>query len=356
MEEQTIYKNTVVSFMSSAQLKIIDCIYGEFLITEPILIRLITSKTCIRLKGVYQHGISGFLSFTPPVTRFDHSLGAMLLVRLLHGSLEEQIAALLHDISHTAFSHVSDHLFPSEISYHERMKETYVFSTSLPEILEEFNFDTHRIIEETNFGLLERPSPHLCADRTDYGLRDCYAFGYLSIDDIRYIINNLAVKDNYIVCLKEDVAILFGKYYAKADENVWSNPFFQGLYEVTSTVIKEALKLNIVEEKDLFLEDQQFWEKIKTCSDQKLKSLIDLVENFKNVSVDSENFDFKVPFKVRTIDPDVLVEDKMVSLSQINNDYRLMMEVYRKEKLVNGNQFFLRVDGFKSLYDEIILR
>jgi HD superfamily phosphohydrolase len=32
----------------------------------------------------------------------------MLLVRRLGASLEEQIAALLHDVSHTAFSHVID--------------------------------------------------------------------------------------------------------------------------------------------------------------------------------------------------------------------------------------------------------
>ncbi len=34
----------------------------------------------------------------------------MMLVNRLGGSLEEQIAALLHDVSHTAFSHVIDYV------------------------------------------------------------------------------------------------------------------------------------------------------------------------------------------------------------------------------------------------------
>lgn len=35
----------------------------------------------------------------------------MLLNRQLDASMEEQIVALLHDVSHTAFSHVIDYVF-----------------------------------------------------------------------------------------------------------------------------------------------------------------------------------------------------------------------------------------------------
>jgi HD superfamily phosphohydrolase len=79
-----------------------------------------------RLHGVLQHGITGLIGLTQPITRYEHSVGAMLLVRQLGGSLREQIAALLHDVSHTAFSHVIDYVLNDHDgqSYHDEMKET----------------------------------------------------------------------------------------------------------------------------------------------------------------------------------------------------------------------------------------
>ena len=39
----------------------------------------------------------------------------MLLIKKLGGSVEEQIAGLLHDVSHTAFSHVIDYVFDNKM-------------------------------------------------------------------------------------------------------------------------------------------------------------------------------------------------------------------------------------------------
>jgi len=57
------------------------------------------------------------IGVTNPTTRFDHSVGVMLLIRKLGAGsspasalLKEQVAALLHDVSHTAFSHVIDYV------------------------------------------------------------------------------------------------------------------------------------------------------------------------------------------------------------------------------------------------------
>lgn len=81
-----------------------DDVYGTILIEEPVLLDLLESAALRRLRGVLQHGISALIGITQPVTRFEHSVGAMLLVRRLGGKLPEQIAALLHDVSHTAFT------------------------------------------------------------------------------------------------------------------------------------------------------------------------------------------------------------------------------------------------------------
>ena len=85
-----------------------DEIYGEFKVAEPVLISLINSQPIQRLKGIDNYGIPKEMYQFPGFSRFDHSLGVLLLLRRLGAGIEEQVAGLLHDVSHTAFSHVVD--------------------------------------------------------------------------------------------------------------------------------------------------------------------------------------------------------------------------------------------------------
>lgn len=65
----------------------------------------------------------------------------MLLVRKAGGSLESQAAALLHDVAHTALSHVADNVYGYVV--HEEDKMEYLNETSVPEILDRhFGRDT----------------------------------------------------------------------------------------------------------------------------------------------------------------------------------------------------------------------
>src|SRR3989344_5458970 len=92
-------------------------LYGRYKITEAVLIDLINSKALQRLKGIHQAGAWNLhYSFKKSFTRYDHSLGVMLLLRKFGASIEEQIHGLLHDISHTAFSHVADFVFNKQTS------------------------------------------------------------------------------------------------------------------------------------------------------------------------------------------------------------------------------------------------
>lgn len=139
-----------------------DPIHGHFKITEAVLIDLLRSKAVQRLHKVLQHGITGLIGMTPspPVTRYDHSVGAMLLVRKAGGTIEAQAAALLHDIAHTALSHVVDGAFGYVL--HEVDKREYLDTTTIPEILRRHGLEPDYILEESNFPLLELDSPHIC--------------------------------------------------------------------------------------------------------------------------------------------------------------------------------------------------
>ena len=86
-----------------------DSIYGEFDITEPVILALINSPVLQRLKGVSQAGYKPLYAKEIIVNRFDHSVGVCLLLNKYKAPIEEQIAGLIHDVSHSSFSHCIDY-------------------------------------------------------------------------------------------------------------------------------------------------------------------------------------------------------------------------------------------------------
>jgi len=105
-------------------MQIHDRVYGEVQIDNPVLIELMHSAPLQRLKRINQAGVAQYVLPRKNITRYEHCVGVMILLKRLGASLEEQIAGLLHDVPHTAFSHVIDFVFASERhDYHENFLE-----------------------------------------------------------------------------------------------------------------------------------------------------------------------------------------------------------------------------------------
>ena len=89
-----------------------DIVFGRTTITEPVLQELLLSPELNRLKHISS---AGYYPAVPEfhheqVNRFVHSVGVFMLLRRFGAPLEEQIAGLLHDVSHSAFSHTVDYI------------------------------------------------------------------------------------------------------------------------------------------------------------------------------------------------------------------------------------------------------
>lgn len=87
-------------------MNIADPIYGKMRIQKPVLIELLSAPSVIRLKNISQFGIPDQYYHLKNYSRFEHSVGVMILLRKLGASVEEQAAGLLHDVSVSAFSHI----------------------------------------------------------------------------------------------------------------------------------------------------------------------------------------------------------------------------------------------------------
>jgi HD superfamily phosphohydrolase len=258
----------------------------------------------------------------------------MLLVRRLGGDLREQIAALLHDISHTALSHVIDYVFHDHDGqgFHDEKKAWYMGQTDIPEILATFGLDWNLFVDETAYPILEQPAPRLCADRIDYFLRDAQGLGLATETDIRQGLEGLVVADGRIACNDLPHAQWFGRTFMAADDRSWANFHEVGLYECTARAIRRALELDAITEVDFWLTDKEFWQKCSYHPDPELQKWVRLVHPQTEFVWDEAAPTFRISTKLRAIDPDVLVDGQLRPLSTLDQSFAASRAGYLLEK------------------------
>lgn len=315
---------------------ILDVIYGEFKV-DKVLEELILSKPVQRLKGVHQAGASYLMNEKWNVTRFDHSVGAMLLIKKLGGSVEEQIAALLHDVSHTVFSHVIDYVFDNENeSYHEEIFSAVVKNSEIPAILSKHGYNYEDILlDDSKWTLLERSAPELCADRVDYTLRDMFTYGYISLEEVHSFLEDLIEVDGKMVLQNIEIAEWFTKTYYKEVIDFFMKPMNIYGNDMLAKTLKLALHKKIIHPDDFLLEDHELITKLQLCKDQEVDDLLRKVHPSIEVKEDRNEYDLHQKNKVRLIDPPLLREGKIVQSSVVSEKIRQMSDI-AYEKAIRG--------------------
>lgn len=311
-------------------MKLEDKVYGPIEVYDLVLMALLSSPALRRLAGVLQHGISALIGVTQPVTRYEHSAGVMQMIRLLGGSLEEQIAGLLHDVSHTVFSHVIDYVVEGHISqsYHDEMKAGYLAQTEIPELLHRFGYDWSDFLDETRFPLLEQPAPRLCADRLDYFFRDSLELRIATPALVQRSLSNLTVSEGRIVVRDLPIARWMAYTYIAADDMSWANFREVGIYQLAAQAIRQGLALGAITKADFWGEDADIWARLAVYPDPLLSRQLALVSPATRFVWDEEQPTFRVGTKVRTIDPEVLTDAGVRSLSELDESFARYRERY----------------------------
>ncbi|MEN2257288.1 HD domain-containing protein [Paraclostridium benzoelyticum] len=305
--------------------KIVDYIYGEFEL-EDVLIELINCDALQRLKNIHQVGATYLIKEELNVNRFEHSIGVMLLIRLLGGSLKEQIAGLLHDISHTAFSHVIDFVFDnSDEDYHELIFDEVVINSKIPYILNKYGYDFKEILEnEEQWTILERKAPRLCADRVDYTLRDMYKYGFTNKNEINEFLKNIQVLDGEIVTNDIESARWFLELYYTEVIDFFMNPINGYSYDKLSKAIKIAIDENELNLKDMLKTDNEVIDILNKYENNKIKSLMKSLNKNVKLRINEDKYDIFIKGKTRLIDPGVSIGGKVYSLSELDNNVELI--------------------------------
>jgi len=309
-----------------------DPIYGKIKIKEPVILELINSLTLQRLKGIDQAGY--FLYFWFPdarsykcFSRFEHSLGVFILLKKFKASLDEQVAGLIHDVSHSAFSHCIDYVLEEGAeknqSHQDNIFERFVRNSEIPNILRSYGLNVDYILDEDNFPLKERSEPDLCADRIDYSLRTAVIFKEIDQKTVDYFLNNLTVRESLWVFKNFESAKKFAELFFKLNTVYYAGLPSAVMFRTVGDLLKYALEKGYLTKNDLYTTDEEVLEKIKNKleSDKKLKLLFDRMNNKIKFKNDPENYDARVFCKSRVVNPLFKIDEKIKKLSEIDKNW-----------------------------------
>lgn len=324
-------------------MKYTDRVYGNFEITEPVILELINSPTLQRLKEIDQAGY--FEPYFPGTahSRFEHSIGDYLLLENYGAPIEEQIAGLIHDVSHSAFSHCIDYVLDAgsekEHNHQDNVFADYVKRSEILLILKKYGFDLDYILEDKNFPLKEKKLPDLCADRIDYSLRTALVLG--EIENANYFLNSLVAENGNWIFKSFESAKKYAELFLKLNTNYYAGLPSALMFRTVGDYLRYALSKKYISETDLYTTDKIVLSKIEQHinNDSKLKLLFERMNNkigFKNNPI---NYDGKVFCKSRVVDPLCLHNGEIKRVSEIEPSWSDIITQESKPK-----EYFLKFD------------
>jgi len=240
-----------------------DFLYGKMEFPQ-VFADLLETDALKRLAGVHQSGAIFLVNPDICHSRLEHAIGVTMLIKKMGGSELEQIAGLLHDVSHTAFSHVGDYVFDHvDEDYHEKVFAEVIYKSEIPDVLLQYGYDVNQILYG-NFDILEQPLPSLCADRLDYTLRDGVHSSIISRQKAREFLNAVVLSDGKIAVNNNEDAKWINQVFEKLNNEFFKLPLNLYANGKMAELIKNFLKKGLLNESDMFKTDTLLLNKIRT--------------------------------------------------------------------------------------------
>lgn len=306
-----------------------DKLLGDIKIENQIIIDLIQSPQMQRLKHI---SLGSYYPAYPEVAhkanRFEHSIGVYFLLNKFNASLEEQIAGLIHDVSHSAFSHTIDYILNEDknLSYQQihqdNIHNKFILNSDICKILEKHKIDIDLALN-SDFKLLDNEYPNLCADRIDNGIRGALNIENYDYKNISKIIDGLTVYNNSFVFTNVEAAQLFYDLFQYGNEYYWANEKSAVMFFLNKQLFKYALKKGYLLKEDFYkYNDKEIIEKIGNYkNDEELNRLINYLhqKNYKQFLIkNSQKNSEEILCKFRRVNPYIIENKEIKKLSFFN--------------------------------------
>lgn len=309
-------------------------IYGSIAHAPKVVEELLQSQGMQRLKKINQYGISHFMRPThKPYTRYTHSIGVYYLLNRYNTPLKEQVAGLLHDASHTVFSHVGDHVAQllqkekvfdqNSEAYQDSKHNMLLANTDIPAILKRHGFTMDDVNpKQAAFTGLERDLPDLCADRLEYNLYGAYIENWITEQEISDILYALHFDHDTWYFDDAAQAQKFGSLSLQLCKKVFGTPWNYRTYDITAkALLSAATKGNITINEINYGQDNTIFAILQTCERERMTHLSRLTDDsFEQASAKNHDFTFKAKF--RGIDPLIKTNKGLKRLTTIDPSYK----------------------------------
>jgi uncharacterized protein len=322
----------------------LDTLYGSTTITEPVVLALLESNGMQRLKKINQYGFMAYVRPNSCYTRYEHSVGVFYLLRRFGASLDEQLAGLLHDVSHTVFSHVGDFIFTEreiESAYQDSIHEWFIKKIGIHSILASYGYEhVYTDTQKKCYKCLERSLPNVCADRLEYNLKGGLLESILSVDDIAYILDHIRYANEQWIFTDRKAARLFGDVSLYLSEQIWGSASDQFAYTIAGRMLKYALDTGFLSMEDIhFSTDAVVWARLHESDDPYIvQALVYLTAGDAAYTLgDDSQYDLYVRGKFRGVDPLVAVGEDIQVLSELDAEYA--QEFQRVQDIVRAGWY-----------------
>jgi len=212
-----------------------------------------------------------------PYSRFDHSVGAALIVWHFTASREQSLAALFHDVTTPVFAHVVDFLNGDHLrqeSTEAGVEECLAASPEVCALLEKYGVALESVVDYHRYPIADNDAPALSADRLEYTMGNLLNYGFASLAEIQAMYDDLYVGTDEkgqpeLIFHHQKAAEVFTKlalknsYVYVADEDRFA-------MEALAQLLRQAIERDVLQRKDLMSTEPQVIAALEADPDCKL--------------------------------------------------------------------------------------
>lgn len=313
-----------------AKAPIIETLYGKAL-AEPVIVQLLETKAMQRIRDIDQSGALVYFGYVPRYTRYEHSVGVWSLLKKVNRPIAEQVAGLLHDVSHTVFSHTGDYLFQQGEeghAYQDSIHLWFLEKMKIQDVLKPFQLTLEEVEPDNGHNIaLEQNLPHLCADRIEYNLKTGLLFKKISQEEFNAIRDDLHFENGRWFFTNAALAKKFASLSLDFTQSLWGAPWNDVFNHYIVEMLQEGLKTGLISQEQIhFGTDKQVIDLLRQSNSpyiqKRLKACAEVHKTFKVVQDDTTPYDKLFKTKFRGVDPLVKTKEGFQPLTAIDAAFK----------------------------------